>query len=141
MIVDIILILLLVFIIFKIKNEFFNEPFIVADAQDFHNYAKLKARMEAEPDSFDDQNICKAFEYEEIPKTLDGYFKAYCQVNKKIPYYEFIGYNYGDYSDSVTLKDFDIRILSQTGRGLPLNQRKPNIVMPSNYAFGTPCFK
>lgn len=132
-----IILLILIFILVIDRTE----PFIVADAQDFHNYRKLKALMEKEPDSFDDQNICKAFEYEEIPKTLDGYFKAYCQTDKKIPFYEFIGYNYDAYNDAVTMKDFDIRILSQTGRGLPLDQRKKNIVMPSNYAFNTPCFK
>ena len=132
--------IILLFLIFTLIIDR-RESFIVADAQDFHNYRKLKALMEKESDSFDDQNICKAFEYEEIPETLDGYLKAYCQTDKRTPFYEFIGYNYDAYSDSVDMKNFDIRILSQTARGLPLDQRKKNIVMPSNYAFGTPGFK
>ena len=136
----IILFIILVLLLFSLKRNI-KETYIVADAQDFHNYRKLKARMDEESDSFPDQDVCKAYEYEEIPKTLEGYLKAYCQTDKKIPFYEFIGYNYDKYSDAVTMKDFDIRILSQTGRGLPLNQRKANIVMPYNYAFNTPCFK
>ena len=125
-----ILIILLVYLFMPKK-----EGYIVADAQDFHNYKKLKAFTEKESDTFDDQDICKLREFEEVPETLQGYLRQFCQPNKKYPFYEFIGYNYDKYSDSVTMKNFDIRILSQTGRGLPMDQRTKNIPVGYNYSF------
>jgi hypothetical protein len=88
------------------------EPFIVADAQDFQNYSKLRARTVKESDCFND-----------APMAL----QLYPGQN-----YSFTGYNYDDTSKYTYPDNIDQRILSQTARGLPLDQQIPNIPVGYN---------
>ena len=133
MIVLVILIIVLLILVFMSQQT---EPFIVADAQDFQNYNKLRARTTRESNYFKDQTIPKTIQYDDIPPTLDKYMQTYCCPDPNRPFYEFIGYNYTKFGNMSYPTNIDKRILSQTARGLPSDQLKyKNIPVGYNSAF------
>ncbi len=105
------IILFIILVLLLLNMGIKDEGFIVADAQDFHNYPKHRAAIMKESNTFDDG-------IKVPPRTCI-----------------FKGYNYPNYINSVEPTEIDVRILSQTARGLPIDQRYPNIPVASNYVF------